>query len=81
MHKNEFIPTVNRAFGSGGMFCTLTDVELTNYLMTKVMAFMKEPQHRILTAVGHVGQQEGSPSVFILSAEVIPQLNLIYTLK
>jgi len=49
--------------------------------MTEVMAFMKEPQHRILTAVGHVGQQEGSPSVFILSAEVIPQLNLICTLK
>jgi len=40
MHKKEFILAVNYAFGSGGMFCTLTDAELSNYLMTKVMAFM-----------------------------------------
>ena len=70
MHKNEFIPAVNRAFGSGGMFCTLTDAESSNYLMAKVMAFMRDPRHRILKAVKHVGQQEGFPPIFILSAEV-----------
>ena len=55
MHKTEFIQTINIAFKSGGMFCTLSDGELRNYLLGKVMEFMKEEEPRKLTAVGNIG--------------------------
>ena len=42
MHKTEFIQTINMAFQSGGMFCTLSDCELRNYVLGKVMEFVKE---------------------------------------
>ena len=70
MHKSDFIQAINRSFGSGGMFCTLSDVELGNYLLHKVMEFMKTNQPRILTAVENVGQQDVDPPVFLLSPEV-----------
>ena len=53
------------------MFCTLSDVDLGNYLLEKVMDFMNEPNPRTLKAVSNVGQQETSPPIFILSPEVI----------
>lgn len=70
MHKNEFIHAINASFGSGGMFCTLTDIELGNYLLKKVMSFMGQDRPRTLTAVRHIGQQECSPPIFVLSPEV-----------
>ena len=51
MHKNDFIQAVNRSFGSGGMFCTLTDVELGNYLLQKVKSKCTPVGHRLLTSV------------------------------
>ena len=70
MHKNEFVQSINQGFVSGGMFCTLSDVELGNYLLKKVMEFMNEQNPRTLKTVGHVGQQEGTPATFVLSPEV-----------
>ena len=70
MHKNEFVQAINHGFKSGGMFCTLSDVEVGNYLLGKVMDFMGGQDTRTLQTVGHVGQQEGTPSIFVLSAEV-----------
>lgn len=71
MHKNEFVQAINAGFSSGGMFCTLSDVDLGNYLLEKVMDFMKEPHPRTLKAVSNVGQQDTSPPIFVLSPEVI----------
>ena len=70
MHKNEFVQAINSGFRSGGMFCTLSDGELGNYLLGKVMEFMGEREPRTLQAVGNVGQQDVSPPVFVLSPEV-----------
>ena len=70
MHKNEFVQEINSVFSSGGMFCTLSDVDLGNYLLEKVMEFMQEPQPRTLQAVCNVGQQDVSPPVIVLSPEV-----------
>lgn len=70
MHKNEFVQAINAGFSSGGMFCTLSDVELGNYLLEKVMDFMKDSDPRTLQAVCNVGQQDGNPPVFVLSPEV-----------
>ena len=42
MHKNEFVQSINLGFKSGGMFCTLSDGDLGNYLLNKVMDFMGE---------------------------------------
>ena len=70
MHMSEFIHAINGAFGSGGMFCTLTDIELGNYLLKKVMNFMGQDRPHTLRAVRHIGQQEGSPPIFVLSPEV-----------
>ena len=67
MHKTDLI---NRSFVSGGMFCTLSDVDLENYLLEKVMSFMRMPQPRVLAAVENIGQQDGDPPVFLLSPEV-----------
>ena len=70
MHKNELIHTINSAFGSGGMFCTLTDIALGNYLLKKVINFMGQDQLHTLRAVRHIGQQEGFLPIFVLSPEV-----------
>jgi hypothetical protein len=70
MHKNEFVQAINSGFQSGGMFCTLTDVDLGNYLLGKVMEFMGEENPRTLQAVMNVGQQDISPPIFIISAEL-----------
>ncbi len=70
MHKNDFMSTINKGFGSGGMFCTLTDVDLGNYLLEKVTTFMSSPSYRILTAVANVGQQNVNPPVYLLSQDV-----------
>ena len=70
MHKSEFIQTINMAFKSGGMFCTLSDCELGNYLLGKVMEFMKEDEPRKLTAVGNIGLQDTVSPVYVLSPEV-----------
>ena len=76
MHKNEFIHAINGSFGSGGMFCTLTDSELGTYLLKKVMSFMRQDRPHTLRAVRHIGQQECSPPIFVLSPEVSTQLGL-----
>lgn len=52
------------------MFCTLSDGDLGNYLLVKVMKFMEQDQPRVLQAVGNIGQQDTHPPVFILSPEV-----------
>lgn len=70
MHKNEFVNEINSGFNLGGMFCTLSDVDLGNYLLGKVMEFMGEPNPRTLKAVMNVGQQDTTPPIFVLSAEV-----------
>ena len=70
MHRNEFVQAINHGFNSGGMFCTLSDVDMGNYLLGKVMEFMGEQDPRTLQTVGHVGQQEGIHPTFVLSAEV-----------
>ena len=70
MHKSEFIQTINAAFHAGGMFCTLSDGELGNYLLGKVMNFMKGDSPRTLVAVENIGQQDVNNPVFILSPEV-----------
>ena len=70
MHKTEFVQAINSGFGSGGMFCTLSDGDLGNYLLKKVMKFMKQEDPRKLQAVGNVGQQDINPPIFILSPEV-----------
>ena len=58
------------------MFCTLSDVELGNYLLQKVMEFMNTSQPRILAAVENVGQQDVDPPVFLLSTEVCMESNI-----
>lgn len=68
---------INQSFGSGGMFCTLSDVELGNYLLKKVMEFMSAPNPRILTAVENVGQQDTNPPVFAITPEVNEFLNFV----
>ena len=70
MHKSDFIQAINRSFGSGGMFCTLSDSDLGNYILSKVMQFMSTSQPRILAAVKSVGQQDSDPPMFLLSTEV-----------
>ena len=81
MHKTDFIQAINLSFGSGGMFCTLSDVELGNYLLNKVMEFMNTSDPRILTAVENIGQQDGDPPVFVLSTQVSPkQQKIMYKL-
>ena len=70
MHKNEFVQAINSGFRSGGMFCTLTDTDLGNYLLEKVMEFMGTDQPRTLQAVENVGQQAVDPPVFALSPQV-----------
>lgn len=70
MHKTDFVQAINSGFGSGGMFCTLSDGDLGTYLLTKVMKFMELVEPRMLQAVGNVGQQDVNPPVFILSPEV-----------
>jgi len=52
------------------MFCTLTDIKLGNYLLKKVMNFMGQDRPHTLRAIRHIGQQEGSPPIFVLSPEV-----------
>lgn len=70
MHKNDFMLAINSGFGSGGMFCTLSDVDLGNYLLGKVMEFMADPHVRVLSAVQNVGQQDSDPPIFLLASEV-----------
>jgi len=70
MHKNEFVQAINSGFHSGGMFCTLSDTDLGNYLLEKVMEFMGTDQPRTLQAVENVGQQAVDPPVFALSPQV-----------
>ena len=70
MHKNDFMSTINKDFGSGGMFCTLTDVDLGNYLLEKVTTFMSSPSYRVLMAVANVGQQKVNPPIYLLSQDV-----------
>lgn len=70
MHKNEFVQAINSGFNCGGMFCTLSDVDLGNYLLKKVMEFMSENEPHTLIAVRNVGQQEFKPPVFVISPEV-----------
>lgn len=70
MTKREFVQTINTGFNSGGMFCTLSDADLGNYLLGKVLEFMKEDGRRTLKAVPYVGQQDTTPPVFVLSPEV-----------
>ena len=70
MRKNDFIHMINSGFGSGGMFSTLSDADLGNYLLGKVMQFMSGGQARTLSAVQNVGQQDGDPPIFLLSSEV-----------
>ena len=70
MHKSEFIQTINSAFKSGGMFCTLSDCELGNYLLAKVMEFMKEEEPRKLAAVANIGFQDTISPVYVLSPDV-----------
>ena len=77
MHKSEFIQTINSAFHSGGMFCTLSDSDLGNYLLGKVMEFMGEPQPRKLTAVTNIGRQDTIPPVYVLSSHVCNLINFV----
>ena len=70
MHKNEFVQAINTGFSCGGMFCTLLDVDLGNYLLEKVMEFMKNRRPRTLQAVCKVGQQDTTPPIYALSPEV-----------
>ena len=70
IHKLDFIQAINKSFGSGGMFCTLSDVGLGNYLLQMVIDFMKTTEPKILTAVENVGQQDQDPPVFLLSSKV-----------
>ena len=71
MHKNEFVSAINTGFNCGGMFCTLTDVDLGNFLLKKVMEFMGENEPQTLIAVRNVGQQqELTPPVYVFSPEV-----------
>lgn len=72
MHKTEFISAINTSFGSGGMFCTLSDVDLGNYLLDKVNTFMNPSNNpRILSAVENIGlQSDKEPPVYVLSPEV-----------
>ena len=62
--------TINSNFGSGGLLCTLSDAELGQFILRKVMDFMTQPGHRVLQAVETIGQQDVHPPVFVLSAEV-----------
>ena len=78
MHKSEFIQTINLAFNSGGMFCTLSDTELGNYLLAKVMEFMAEPTPRILQAVKNIGLQDTIPPVYVLSSDVSLKCDIGY---
>ena len=70
MHKNDFVSAINTGFISGGMFCTLSDGDLGNYLLSKVMEFMKQDHIRTLKAVKNVGQQDCNPPIFVLSPDV-----------
>ena len=70
MHISEFIQTINAAFHARGMFCTLSDGELGNYLLEKVMNFMKGDSPHTLLAVKNIGQQDVNNLVFILSLQV-----------
>lgn len=78
MHKSEFIQTINSAFHSGGMFCTLSDSDLGNYLLHKVMEFMREDQPRKLTAVKNIGLQDTIAPVYVLSSDVCMLLGLCH---
>ena len=70
MHKSEFIQAINAAFHAGGMFCTLSDGELGNYLLGKVMNFMRGACPRKLVAVENIGQQDVNNPIFVLPSEV-----------
>lgn len=71
MHKNEFVQAINNGFHSGGMFCTLSDADLGNYLLLKVMDFTGgDRPPRTLRAVKTVGQQDVNSSIFVLSSQV-----------
>ena len=52
------------------MFCTLSDCELGNYLLAKVMEFMKEEEPRKLAAVANIGFQDTISPVYVLSPDV-----------
>ena len=52
------------------MFCTLSDGELGNYLLGKVMEIMKEEEPQKLTAVGNIGLQDAVSPVYVLSTDV-----------
>ena len=69
---------INSSFGSGGMVCTLSDVDLGIYVIKKVTEFMTEPSHRVLTSVGNVGQQECDPPIWVLRAEVCLSFTVIH---
>ena len=71
MHRIDFMLAINESFGRGGMFCTLSDVELGNHLLLKVKDFMNSKSPRVLKAVQNVGQQDVHPPIFLLSPEVI----------
>ena len=47
MHKTDFVQAINSGFHSEGMFCTLSDSDLGNYLLGKVMVFMQQQEPRI----------------------------------
>ena len=70
MHKTEFIQTINSAFNSGGILCTLSDSDLGNYLLGKVMDLMRKNQPRKLTAVKNIKLQDTTPPVYVLSSDV-----------
>ena len=70
MHEIEFVQAINHGFCSGGMFCTLSDVDLGSYLLSKVMEFMRTNRPRTLKAVLNIGQQDSTPPVYILSPKV-----------
>ena len=60
---------LNSAFGSGGMFCTLSDSDLNDYVMHKAT---DTEGLRILQAVVTIGYQESDhgPPIYVLSPEV-----------
>ena len=70
MHKNELVQAINAGFSSAHfqMFTLIG-----NYLLEKVMDFMKEPNPPTLQAVSNVGQQDVNPPlppIFVLSPDV-----------
>uniref|UniRef100_A0A1X7VJI6 Uncharacterized protein n=1 Tax=Amphimedon queenslandica TaxID=400682 RepID=A0A1X7VJI6_AMPQE len=70
VNKGEFMASINSSFGSGGMICTLSDLDLGNFVIQKVTEFMMRPNCTILASVSNIGGLNSDPPVWILNSDL-----------